>query len=143
MTYPLHRTLQAVRAKRGELLLDMAKKIGVSASELSEMEHGKKEVPLDIAKRLMLYYPEYAQSTNRIIGDVTIVYYNWLTQMGAFHIDQATRETLHGEFNDRDVNSIKYILLNRDTWAGQKLETLHTESDIAEFLRDHGLELHN
>ena len=48
--------LRKIRIDRGEILKDMADKLGITASYLSAIECGKREVPWDFSKRISEIY---------------------------------------------------------------------------------------
>lgn len=52
----LHKYLREIRIEHGELLKDMADKLGMSSSELSAIEHGKKPMPEGFMKRIQSLY---------------------------------------------------------------------------------------
>lgn len=56
MTYNLHKFLRDIRIENGELLKDMAIKLGVGSAELSQIEHGKKTMPEGFLGKIQQIY---------------------------------------------------------------------------------------
>lgn len=56
MVHGLHKYLREIRIKHDELLKDMADRLGMSSSELSAIEHGKKPMPEGFMKRIQTLY---------------------------------------------------------------------------------------
>ena len=52
----LGKFLRHLRIENEETLMDMAKKLDVSAAFLSSIEHGKKNLPINLKKRLIEVY---------------------------------------------------------------------------------------
>lgn len=56
MVYELHKYLREIRIEHGELLKDMADRLGMRSSELSAIEHGKKPIPKGLRERTQSFY---------------------------------------------------------------------------------------
>ena len=56
MDITLHKYLRSIRIENGELLKDMADKLNMTASELSAIEHGKKEAPKGFMNKIESLY---------------------------------------------------------------------------------------
>lgn len=52
----LHKYLREIRIEHGELLKDMADKLGISVSELSAIEHGRNPMPKGFMKKIQSLY---------------------------------------------------------------------------------------
>lgn len=52
----LGRELRKIRIDRGELLFDMAEKLGMSPSYLSSIENGKRSIPCDLVTKVVSVY---------------------------------------------------------------------------------------
>ena len=52
----LHKFLRSIRLERGEILRDMAKRLGMSPSELSSIELGKKPLPKGFLDKIQSHY---------------------------------------------------------------------------------------
>lgn len=50
------KTLRKIRIDRGEILYDMARKLGITSSYLSAIECGKRNIPEDFIDKLQEYY---------------------------------------------------------------------------------------
>lgn len=59
MGKPLYKTLRNIRLAKGELLKNMADKLGLGSAELSAIEYGRKPMPDDFPEKLKTHYPEY------------------------------------------------------------------------------------
>lgn len=56
MQTAIGKVLKMLRIERGEVLFDMAKKLGFSSSYLSAIEVGKRKVPEGLIERIILEY---------------------------------------------------------------------------------------
>lgn len=58
----------------------------------------------------------------------------------AFHVINATKESLWNEFHNHEIGTIKCITIETSAWDERRFKTIFTESDIKQFLEDWGID---